>query len=398
MTPFYDNLRYSPVRPSHWSYPLMVVVVLLLTLAGLYAAYQMEHEGHHITGMNNHIVWGLPHVFAISLIVTASGALNGASLASVFGQQLYKPYSRISIVLAICLLIGGLTVLVLDLGRPDRLIIAMTHYNFRSIFTWNIFLYTGFVLIGAVYLWMLMERKMNRYVARVGVVAFVWRIVLTTGTGCIFGFLVGRNALDSALMAPMFIALSLAMGTALLALALMLISFWQQEKLKPAVQASLERLMLWFLIAVVYFSVVHHLTNLYVAEHHAVERYTLLGSLAPVFWVGHIFLGIIAPVALILLKPIKSGLTRLSVVSLLSLVGGVALIYVIVIGSQSTPQRLFPGHTVVSSRFGDAGFAPYQASFWEWALGFGGVAIAVLACLLLLRTLAFSPINTHSDE
>jgi formate-dependent nitrite reductase membrane component NrfD len=42
-------------------------------------------------------------------------------------------------------------VLVLDLGRPDRLIVAMTEYNFKSIFAWNIILYNGFFAIVAVY-------------------------------------------------------------------------------------------------------------------------------------------------------------------------------------------------------------------------------------------------------
>jgi molybdopterin-containing oxidoreductase family membrane subunit len=31
-------------------------------------------------------------------------------------------------------------VLVLDLGRPERLVVAATHYNFRSIFAWNMIL------------------------------------------------------------------------------------------------------------------------------------------------------------------------------------------------------------------------------------------------------------------
>ncbi len=108
--------------------------------------------------MSNQIVWGTPHVFAVFLIVAASGALNVASISSVFGKTPYKPLARLSGLLAIALLVGGLAVLVLDLGRPDRLIVAMTNYNFKSIFAWNIFLYTGFMAIVGVYLWMMMER------------------------------------------------------------------------------------------------------------------------------------------------------------------------------------------------------------------------------------------------
>ena len=164
-----------------------------LVLIGLAAALYMEHNGHWVTGMSNQIVWGTPHVFAVFLIVAASGALNVASIASVFGRQLYKPLSRLSGLLALTLLAGGLAVLVLDLGRPDRLTVAMTYYNFKSIFAWNIFLYTGFFAVVAVYLWMMMERRMNDYSKPIGMFAFIWRLTLTTGTGSIFGFLeIGR--------------------------------------------------------------------------------------------------------------------------------------------------------------------------------------------------------------
>ena len=36
--------------------------------------------------MKNRSMWGLPRVFAVFLIVAASGALTAASAASVFGQ------------------------------------------------------------------------------------------------------------------------------------------------------------------------------------------------------------------------------------------------------------------------------------------------------------------------
>ena len=112
----------------------------LMVAAGLGSAYYMEHNGHWVTGMNNQIVWGMPHVFAVFLIVAASGALNVASISSVFGKASYKPLAPLSGLMAICLLIGGLMVLVLDLGHPDRLIVAMTTYNFQSIFAWNMIL------------------------------------------------------------------------------------------------------------------------------------------------------------------------------------------------------------------------------------------------------------------
>ena len=125
------TFQHMPSSTLFWG---VVAIVTAFVVVGFASAHHMESAGHWVTGMNNRVVWGVPHVFAVFLIVSASGALNAASLASVFGRETYKPLSRLSALMAITLLVGGLTVLVLDLGRPDRLIVAMTHYNFRSIF------------------------------------------------------------------------------------------------------------------------------------------------------------------------------------------------------------------------------------------------------------------------
>ncbi|MCP5008451.1 MAG: polysulfide reductase NrfD, partial [Aestuariibacter sp.] len=144
--------RYQSIYPSS-AYKFSLFISLILIVISGYGAFNMEHEGHYITGMSNQVVWGLPHVIAIFLIVSASGALNIASLASVLNKDFYKPLARLSTVVAVALLVGGLAVILLDLGRPDRLLVAMTHYNFSSIFTWNIILYTGFVGLTLIYLW-----------------------------------------------------------------------------------------------------------------------------------------------------------------------------------------------------------------------------------------------------
>ena len=128
------------------------------------------------------------------------------------------------------LLVGGLTVLVLDLGRSDRLIVAMTHYNFKLDFHPQRFPYNGFMIFCALYLWTMLERRMNRYAKAVGMGAFIWRLMLTTGTGSIFGFLVARQAYDTAILAPMFIVFSFAYGTAIFILILLAACRWEGSR------------------------------------------------------------------------------------------------------------------------------------------------------------------------
>src|SRR4030066_1250307 len=135
------HVHYLKIEGRNAGFFVLLALLGALIATGLGAAQYMEHQGHWVTGMNNQIIWGTPHVFAVFLIVAASGALNVASIASVFGKVMYKPLAPLSALLAFALLLGGLTVLMLDLGRADRLIVAMTYYNLKSVFAWNVVLY-----------------------------------------------------------------------------------------------------------------------------------------------------------------------------------------------------------------------------------------------------------------
>jgi molybdopterin-containing oxidoreductase family membrane subunit len=363
-----------------------------LILAGLGAAWYMEHNGHWVTGMSNQIVWGTPHVFAVFLIVAASGALNVASIASVFGKALYKPLARLSGLLSLALLAGGLAVLVLDLGRPDRLIVTMTYYNFKSIFAWNIILYTGFFAIVAVYLWMMFERRMNDHTKTAGMFAFIWRLILTTGTGSIFGFLVARQAYDSALLAPMFIIMSFSFGLAIFVLVLMAAYRWTGRPLGDIMLMRLKNLLGVFVAAVLYFVVVYHLTNLYITQHHDVERFILLdgGVYTALFWFGQILIGGVLP--LVLLYHPRLGRSRkvIALAALCVIAGGLAQIYVLIIGGQVFPQMMFPDKDVTSSFF-DGVVASYAPSLPEIALGVSGMALALALTAVALKVLPFLP-------
>jgi len=377
-------------RESRWFWALAAFLGLLV-LAGLAAAHYMEENGHIVTGMNNRIVWGLPHVFAIFLIVAASGVLNVASIGSVFGKAAYKARAPLSGLLCIALLAGGLTVLMLDLGRPERLIVAATHYNFTSVFAWNVFLYSGMFAIVAVYLWMLMERRMKVYSGRVGLAAFVWRIVLTTGTGAIFAFLVARQAYGSALLPPLFIVMSFSWGLAVFLVVQSALFTWNGGSVPPDILRRMRNLLGLFIASVLYLTLVYHLTNAYFARQVAFERFILLtgGAYPVLFWWGYVVVGSLVPLVLVF-HPRLGGTTSVLVASLLTIVGAFALLYVFIIGGQAWPLEIFPGFQT-SSSFGDGQIAAYAPRLPELLLGMGGVAIASLITVIGLRMLPFAP-------
>jgi molybdopterin-containing oxidoreductase family membrane subunit len=381
--------REIKATPSVWA--MAVILAGLVGIAGLAVLY-VEHHGHVVTGMNNQIVWGLPHVFAIFLIVAASGALNVASIASVFGNAPYKPLARFSSLLAIALLAGGLIAIVLDLGRPDRLIIAMTTYNFKSIFAWNVLLYSGFIGVVGIYLAMQMTRSVAyKYVKMAGTFAFVWRLALTTGTGSIFGWLVARQGYDAAIMAPLFIVMSFSFGLAVFLLVTLVMMKLNDRPVGDAIVIRMGRLLGIFAAAVLYFTAVQHLTNLYATEHGGIERFILRdgGVYTSLFWLVQVIIGGLIPMALVLLKPSRASSIWASI---LVIIGGFAQLYVIIIGGQAYPLDIFPGFEVVEG-WNEGGVNAYSPSIYELALGVGGVALALLIAGLGAKVLKVLPTN-----
>lgn len=391
-----DKTEYMVVEFSK-GILLYGIVALSLIGLGLFSFITLEHEGHWLTGMNNQVVWGLPHVFAIFLIIAASGILNIASISSVFNIKIYKPLGRLSALLAICLLTGGLIVLVLDLGRPDRIVVAMTTFNFKSIFAWNIFLYSGFMAVIAIYLWMMFEARYNKFIGKVGAFAFAWRVTLTTGTGSIFAFLVAKEAYG-ALSAPLFIALSLLMGTAIF----YKILFWMDRGLGVPLGAEIisrfRKLLIYFIFTVLYITVLAHLTSLYITKNHDFEFFLLFSEniYTFLFWVGQIGLGTIIPLVILYNKKLSKSALGILLASILVILGGFIMLYIIIISGQAYPLDIFPGYNE-SSTFYDGAISAYTPSIYEVMLGLGGVGISAAIYIFAIMVLDFTPKNLGDE-
>lgn len=383
--------RHSPQQFKNRLYYALLAAGGLVVLTGLYAAHMMEEHGHIITGMNNQIVWGMPHVFAIFMIVSASGVLNVASVGSVFGKSIYKARAPLASLLSIAMLAGGLMVLMLDLGRPDRVIVAATHFNFKSVFAWNVMLYSGMFAFVAVYLWTMMEQRMYPWSKPMGFVVFAWRFILTSGTGMIFAFLTARQAYGSALLAPMFIVISFAWGLAVFHVVQSAIYAWNDKMHTPEIVRRMKNLLGIFIIAELYLVAAYHLTNLYFAHQSAFEHFILAGGgvYPQLFWWGFGLLGSLLPLVLIF-HPKLGGTRSVIAASLLVIAGGFALLYVFIIGGQAFPLNIFPGYEVTST-FGDGQIGSYQPSLPEFLLGLGGLGIAFLITAISVHVLDFIP-------
>ncbi|MEK7361466.1 MAG: NrfD/PsrC family molybdoenzyme membrane anchor subunit [Pseudomonadota bacterium] len=384
-----ESFVYHELAGASRRYWKLLALLAVPVLLGAAAYFYVEHYGHIVTGMDNQIVWGMPHVFAVFLVVAATGALNVALAASVFGKTEYLPVAPLSALLSLALLVGGLAVLMLDLGRSDRMIVAITQLNSESIFALRVIFYDGFMASVGVYLWFLLERRMNRYVKPAAIVAFLWQLLLITSTGLEFGFNF-REVYDSVLYAPMFIAFSSAYGTAVFVLVLFAVCAWEERPVSEALLRRLRNLLGISVGASLFFAVLFLASKYELVRSRDVARFLLVdgGVYTALLWLGQLALGGIVPLALLL----RSQVSRAAFATACALVviGGLAQMYVTLIGGQAYPQILFPG-MIESSSFFDGEIHPYTPSVPEVLLGLGGMGLAAAIVAVALRALALLP-------
>jgi Ni/Fe-hydrogenase subunit HybB-like protein len=387
--------NFTAIEGRSFGYWKLVAFFGVLILMGAGAFVAVEIHGHGITGMTNKIAWGVPHVFAISLLVMASGALNLGSMSTVFAVKQFKQFGRFSAFLAIALLIGGLAVLMLDLGRPDRLLLTMMHMNFRSMFTLNVFLYSGFIVICVLYLWSMFEYQ--QFTKVIGSAAFMWRVILTTGTGSIFGVLHAREVFHSALTAPTFVALSLSSGTAISIILLVTTFKHTKRRLDEIIVFGLRNALIFFTLLVAYLLVVEKFTKFYSPAFYDVQSWILTGPYSGLYIFGVWGAAILVPLG-ILFHPGKGNTIKgVLWASISAVIGTFALVAHILLAGQAYPLNMFPGYEV-SSAFLDGVTATYSPAPVEFILGFGGIAITGIIFLLGIKFFRMLPDKATAPE
>ncbi len=169
-------------------------------------------------------------------------------------------------------------------------------------------------------------------------------------------------------MAPLFIAASFLYGLAFTVLVLAVTSSQTREDLvNEEMVGKFRGLFYIFAFSVLYFTILLHLSKLYASAHQGIEAFILLdgGVYTLTFWVGQIAIGTLAPIALLYFGGEgAAGRRSLTIASVLFIVGGLAQMFVVIVGGEAYPLDLFPG-VAVSSSFYDGVVTVYHPSLPE---------------------------------
>ena len=292
-----------------------------------------------------HFNWGIPVAVDLFLAALGAGAFMLAVLADLTGKKRYRLISAVGAFIAPWPVIGGVLLLVIDLGRPwlfwemllkrgEGLTLEYPFLQFRlgstmSIGTWvlTIFVWVSFAYIAATvaaypFKWVGILRKL------IGIIGLPIAIMVTVYTGVLLS--ASPNPLWNSMWLPVtFVFSAMATATASVIFVIAALKLFGVVGEHNADVPKLERMNSTVIFVQLLAVIVFMLASLGVPQ----MKLVIGAGFGALWWVGIIFLGLVVPFLYGRKGEVKSPQTSL-VMAALVLLGGFFLRYVILIAGQ----------------------------------------------------------------
>lgn len=205
---------------NYWGW---IVFLLVIISAGIYSYINQLTTGLTLTGMGRDVSWG---VYIAQFTFLVGVAASAVMVVLPYYLHDYKAFGRIVIIgefLAVTATIMCLLFILVDLGRPDRILNVMLYPTPNSMLFWDATVLTGYLLLNIVSGWTVLgaERKgvqPPKWVKPVIYLSIPWAVSIHTVTAFLYAGLPGRHLWLTAVLAPRFLASAFAAGPAILIL------------------------------------------------------------------------------------------------------------------------------------------------------------------------------------
>src|SRR5512137_2609954 len=132
---------------------LWVAVLLTVVLWGLYAYVQQIRNGLSVTGMRDQISWGLYITnFVFFIGISHAGTLISAILR-VTHTEWRRPITRLAEAITVFALCIGAPMVIIDLGRPERMLNLFRYGRIQSPILWDVLSVSTYLAGCALYLY-----------------------------------------------------------------------------------------------------------------------------------------------------------------------------------------------------------------------------------------------------
>lgn len=276
-----------------------------------FACYLWQlNKGLTLTGMSRDVSWGL-YIGQFTFLVGV--AASAVMLVLPYYLHNVKEFGRITVLgefLAVAAIIMCLLFVIVDLGKPMRLLNMILYPTPNSILFWDMVVLNGYLLLNLIIGWNALEAEYKavpppKWLKPLIYISIPWAVSIHTVTAFLYAGLPGRHYWLTALMAARFLASAFASGPAFLILLCFILKKF--TKFDPGSQAiqKLAAIVTYAMIITVFFVGLEFFTAFYSqVPAHGMHSLMYLfvgleghGKLVPFMW---IFI-ILAVLALILL-------------------------------------------------------------------------------------------------
>ncbi len=317
-----DAALLKPVLETTWRFWAMAAVLLMIGAFGVYAYLFQFKYGLGVTGLNRPVYWGVYITnFVFFIGISHAGTLISAILR-IAKAEWRRAITRSAEVITVMVIIFGVGSILIDMGRPDRLlnIIPVIKFGrFQSPLLWDVCSVTCYLFGSTTYLFLplipdiaiLRDRTTGVRHALYRTLALGWKgsprqhrilevlisimavivipIAVSVHTVVSFVFAMTIQPMwHTAIFGPFFVCGAIFSGIAALILAMALIRkvYHLENYLKQIHFSYLGLLLLIMALLWFYFMVCEYLVTFYGGEpaHMAVLWDKIRGPFAPAFW------------------------------------------------------------------------------------------------------------------
>lgn len=316
-------------------YHLWMGTLTLVMGVGLWAYGIQLREGLVVTGMSDHVSWGLYISNFTFLVGLAAAAVMLVLPAYVLKDVTFSRAVLFAEGVAVAALLMCLAFVTVDLGGPHRiwhLLPGIGYFNFpRSMLAWDVIVLNGYLALNLLIPFYLLytrftgrEPDKRKYVPFVYLSVF-WAVSIHMVTAFLYAGLPARPFWNSSLMGPRFLASAFAAGPAFMILALWVIRRTTEYPIEDAVFGKLAMVTTvaaqvnLIMLGSELFKEFYHPT-----EHSESARYLFVGldgADALVGWIRVSLLLTVTATVILTIHPLRRNRLWLSAACLLLFVG-----------------------------------------------------------------------------
>jgi len=215
------------------AYYTWMCVLTAIALVGANAWASQVSDGMIVTGMTDHVSWGLYIANFTFIVGLAAGGVMMVIPAYLYHNRKMHDVVIIGELLAIAAIVMCLLFVTVDLGRPERfwhMVPGLGRFHWPvSMLTWDVIVLNGYLLINLHICGYLLYTRFRgktpepRFYLPIVFLSVFWAVSIHTVTAFLYSGLGGRPFWNSALLAPRFLVSAFVAGPAFIIMTLYLL-------------------------------------------------------------------------------------------------------------------------------------------------------------------------------